>query len=311
MLKHGEQCCYNYDYIEIGTSDFRTLTQYVAGSDYSCPMGKALRNWSPSLVKGLAIDPVQHLLKRLPDLEGVQKVIVAMGEWDSTATLYSVREDAGLRFPTSYAAYLAEGCSSLHSVWPQLKQFISDEGLQLEDVFTTTTVPVWSLATLADLYGIASVDVLKLDCEGMDCSILKGLLRHCADYPDAFPRIISFETNNLTPKKEVDATVRSFRSHGYQVLYRGHDTVLKNCQPSALKPICCDFLDNRCAHGRQCFFAHPKPRPESVHECCYGYQCSRGHGGVQPLCVWCGKDSPFNCCLCDDCWQHCAQRREQ
>ena len=303
MLKHGEQRWIDFDYIEIGTSDFRTLTQYVAGTDYSCPMGKALRNWSPSLVKGLAVDPVQHLLKRLPVLRGVQQVVAALGECDSTATLYSVREDVGWRFPTSYAAYLAEGCSRLHTVWPKLQHFISDEGLQLEDVFASTTVPVWSFATLVDRYGVASVDVLKLDCEGMDCAILKGLLRHCADYPDAFPRIISFETNSLTPRREVDAIVRTFRSHGYQVLYRGRDTVLKRCRSTALHPICCDFLAGRCADGKRCYFVHRNTIPTSVRECCYGDQCSRGHGGVQPRCVWCGQCCSLNTCLCDACWQ--------
>ena len=32
-------------------------------------LGLALRNWDPDTVRGIAIDPVEHLLKKLPDLE--------------------------------------------------------------------------------------------------------------------------------------------------------------------------------------------------------------------------------------------------
>ena len=64
----------HFDFVEVGTSDFRTLTQFLAGTDTSCPMGHALCTWNPEEVVGLAVDPVWHLLKRLPNLVGVQKV---------------------------------------------------------------------------------------------------------------------------------------------------------------------------------------------------------------------------------------------
>ena len=69
----------HFDFIEVGTSDFRTLTQYVEESNISCPLGCALRNWDPNSVRGIAVDPVEHLLKRLPDLPNVAKVNAAFG----------------------------------------------------------------------------------------------------------------------------------------------------------------------------------------------------------------------------------------
>eukprot|EP00969_Alexandrium_andersonii_P159241 7034957-Alexandrium_andersonii.AAC.1 len=39
-----------YDFIEVGTSDFRTLPQFVHSSDASCPLGFALRTWDPEKI---------------------------------------------------------------------------------------------------------------------------------------------------------------------------------------------------------------------------------------------------------------------
>eukprot|EP00975_Prorocentrum_lima_P035295 7414182-Prorocentrum_lima.AAC.1 len=63
----------HYDFIEVGTSNFRTLTQYLAWTDTSCWMGLALRTWDREKVVGIAVEPVGHLLHQLPNLPGVHK----------------------------------------------------------------------------------------------------------------------------------------------------------------------------------------------------------------------------------------------
>ena len=75
-----------YDFVEIGTSDFRTLSQFLDGSDRTCSMGYALRSWNPYRARGLAVEPVRHLLDRLGALPSVEKANVAMGSRDGTAT---------------------------------------------------------------------------------------------------------------------------------------------------------------------------------------------------------------------------------
>ena len=99
-----------FDLVEVGTSDFRTLTQFLEGTDTPCPMDHALRTWNPAEAVGLAVDPVWHLLQRLPDLDGVQKVQkvqAAIGATDGWQKLHYVQEDALQRFPCAYSAWLA------------------------------------------------------------------------------------------------------------------------------------------------------------------------------------------------------------
>jgi hypothetical protein len=70
-------------------------------------MGYALRTWDVAEVRGLVVEPVKHLLIRLPNLPGVVKVDVALGSTDGSVVFNYVREDAAIRFPDSYAVYLA------------------------------------------------------------------------------------------------------------------------------------------------------------------------------------------------------------
>ena len=69
-----------YDFIEIGTCDWNTLTQYCVGPGPSAsPLGNWLSNQErgPGGVlnaRGLAVDPVQIYFESLPELELVTKL---------------------------------------------------------------------------------------------------------------------------------------------------------------------------------------------------------------------------------------------
>ena len=124
----------NLDFVEVGTADFRTLTQFVFDSegDNACPLGHALRNWDPNTVRGIAVDPVGHLLNRLPDLPAVTKVAVALGADDGERVCNRVGEDAGKRYPHSYAVWLARGTATVgskHVTHPHLKFWLEREGI--------------------------------------------------------------------------------------------------------------------------------------------------------------------------------------
>ena len=82
--------------MEVGTSDFRTLVQFLDDTDTTCPMGHALRTWNPDEAVGLVVEPVEHLLERLPNLAGVYKLRAAMGAVDGFKDFWCVRADARL-----------------------------------------------------------------------------------------------------------------------------------------------------------------------------------------------------------------------
>ena len=288
-----------FDFVEIGTADFRTLSQSLAGSDCSCEIANALRTWNPNKARGIAVEPVRHLLNRLPVLPGVRKENVAMGSTDGTATMHFVRKDAGKRLPYSYAVWLARGTGSIKGKHPTLLEWLRHDGVRYDEVMTVATVPQWSFESLATCHKIASIDILKIDCEGADCDILRGLMDYCDRWPATYPRIISFETNHLSEEGEVQCTLSALRDRNYITIHQGHDTVMKRVEAEAM---CCDFLHGTCLYGRNCYFDHPEGPREKQVACCYGDQCLRGHGGATPTCIMCNQYSGNNQCFCESCW---------
>ena len=85
-------------------------------------------------------------------------------------------------------------------------------------------VPVLSWTELCWEYNVGSVDVVQLDCEGKDCAIIRGLLTHCVQNPDAWPRAIFFEANHLTPQREIEDTIQALQKHGHTVRLRSRWT---------------------------------------------------------------------------------------
>ena len=80
-------------------------------SDDTCPLGRALRNWDPKTVRGIAVDPVDFLLRQLLELPCVSKVAVALGVEDGMMVCTHVQEDAGKRYPHSYGGWFARGAA--------------------------------------------------------------------------------------------------------------------------------------------------------------------------------------------------------
>ena len=304
-----------FDFVEVGTSDFRTLTQFLDGTDRSCPMGHALCTWNPEEVVGLAVEPVWHLLNRLPNLVGVQKVHAAIGRDDAQRTLWYAKEDALQRFPGAYSAWLARGTATLGDPHPKLMQWLARERIDPTQIMTQQLVPVWSFKTLATTYKVLSIDVLKTDCEGADCEVLRGLIDYCDQRPETFPRIIAFESNDMTRPETVQEIIRELVDRGYKVLSQGHDTILKRTRDQH-PLVCCAFLRGVCPWGTSCFFDHQSSQ-DAMQGCCFQSCCVHGHGGAVPRCCRCGErfeGSPRGWCYCRDCWSrvvHAASVKER
>ena len=252
---------------------------------------------------GLAVDPIWSLLKRLPNLVGVQKVHAAIGAVDGWQTFWYAREDALQRFPRAYSAWLARGTATLGNPHPKLMQWLAHERIGLTQIMTRQVVPVWSFKTLATKYKIWSIDVLKIDCEGTDCEVLRGLIDYCDEEPQTFPRIIAFESNDMTRPETVQTTIRQLESKGYKVLSQGHDTIMKRTRDQH-PLVCCAFLRGVCPWGKSCFFEHQDSQG-ALQGCCFQSYCVHGHGDAVPRCCRCKErfeGRPRGWCYCRNCW---------
>ena len=232
----------HFDYIEVGTSDWGTLTHYCAKQwTYASRLGLEMhpRCADPRQARGIAVEMVKEYLNVLPSLPRLTKIEAAMDENRGLAAAHFVpRETAHLHMgqflaplggerwggPEVDVMWYAKSLSSLGCPHPELIGMLKDIGH--EEFLQKRDVRVLSWGDLCQECGVGSVDVLQLDCEGKDCAIIRGLLAHCRTHPKRRPRIIQFEVNYLTEQKEVQETIKALRTVGYKIKWQGDQNCL-------------------------------------------------------------------------------------
>lgn len=218
----------DYDFVEIGTSDFDTLIENA---------GKQ---------RGLSVEPIPYYLDKLPDRENVTKVPWAISDQEGELEMWYISEENIKKYNLPN---WVRGCNSLGGPHPTVLKLIShlivekeagsvevdgvgkgeEEGLgsgdreKGEDFFEKKIVLVKTFSQLADTYDIKSIGYLKIDTEGHDCTILESLI-YCGGI---FPKKICFETNSLTERKVYTAMMRKLVYLGYKIIYHGDDTILE------------------------------------------------------------------------------------
>ena len=172
------------------------------------------------------MEAVEELLDALPDLPRVTKVAAAMDEnGGGTTTLYCVpgkNIDANVgQYWAMYPGtdgheddvfWYAKSLGSIGQPHPDLQAMLRH--VSRLDLLVSRRVPVLSWGLLCDKYNVTSVDLVQLDCEGKDAAIVRGLANYCEKHPAAWPRVIQFEANNLTPALEIHAVVGLLLENG-------------------------------------------------------------------------------------------------
>ena len=234
----------DFEFIEIGTADWGTITHYCenprAPGRIASSLGSLIKSHirHPWHYRGIAADPVRAHLRSLPNLPCVHKWQGALDEHRGTAPFYYVPPGAIRRYAGCYwypfsaepgdrevdVFYYAGSLGSLGHAHPNLAFML--EGIGRADLLRATQVRVGDWGTLCETFGVGRVDVLQLDCEGRDCAILRGMMRYCRARPWSFPRIIQFEANHLTPALEVESTLADLAHCGYRITYRSMFNVM-------------------------------------------------------------------------------------
>jgi FkbM family methyltransferase len=189
----------NLDFIEIGTSDFRTLAH--------------------SQLVGICIEPVLVYLDRLPNRKGLTKINPAISDTNGTGLVYYC--DPNVIEAQQLPEWL-KGCNSINNPHPTVEKMFS----HIPGLVKTHEVDFVTIDKIFD--GIESVDFLKIDTEGHDCKILEFMF-NLENIPDI--RKIQFESNSLSLTKDVNKIKRIARRNGYQIFEieeRGNkDTILE------------------------------------------------------------------------------------
>jgi len=199
------------DFIEIGTSNFNTITQLIDDTD--------------GLV-GFAIEPSLHYLNSLPNKQGVTKANCAIvsaqdaAQGVKTVDFYYIPEhiiaEKGLQ------SFL-KGCNSVGNYHPY------HVALGLQAYVVIEKVHAYSLESFLQLHKIRRIRLLKIDAEGYDVVIMEELYQYMVVKKDTtlYPERILFETNVESQKPIVTDLIRKFVQLGYIVRLIGSDTVLE------------------------------------------------------------------------------------
>jgi len=196
----------NYDFIEIGTSDFETEIEKCDDTSV-----------------GLSIEPLINYLNKLPNKKLVTKVNCAVSNHKGKMNIFYVLEENIKKY--NYPDFL-KGCNSIGKPHPVTKGFVF--GIHVPDnLIDSVEVEVKSVEQLFNEYDVESIKFLKIDTEGHDCIIMNSYYELCTKNNDLFAEKILFESNALANKNEVDLIIEKFIKYGYELIATGENTILK------------------------------------------------------------------------------------
>ena len=191
----------DYDFIEIGTSNFDTLIQSADDN-----------------TRGLSVDIIKQYLDDLPNRQNVKKINCGVSNVNTVSEIYYIPQE--IIYKNKLPKWFA-GCNCINTYHPLHISHNVSHLCKIEKVNVITTEKLFYTNK------VRGVKYLKIDTEGHDCIILKVLYDYIKFLPTPFyPTKILFETNEHADKDKVDELIKLFCLLGYVLKSRGYDTVL-------------------------------------------------------------------------------------
>jgi len=170
----------DFNYVEIGANDRGNLTSKMPGP-------------------GLVVEPIPMYFKNIPKSHAYIRKRIAVSDFNGRETMrFYDREKLSKEDGNMFLA----GCATLGDVerarWAHLEEWVE--------------VMVWDVRKLVNVFDISRIHYLKIDAEGMDSRIVTRLFEW-----NGCPFIdnVQFETNPITPGKELEAARESLARKGY------------------------------------------------------------------------------------------------
>lgn len=201
-----------YDFIEIGTSDFRTLAHTVNG-------------------RGISVEPVKAYFDNLPDRPDLTRINVGISDEVKTAIFYYCKPDVIKK--RNLPAWL-RGCNSINVPHPTVERYCKDNNIPFDELVDIDEFQCITLEQLFQDHDVTEVDFLKIDTEGHDYVIMSSLfnlMKLRFDNPSVpIIRKIQYESNTLlndAQRRELLLTAESIGYTWRTKVERGNeDTIL-------------------------------------------------------------------------------------
>ena len=194
----------NFDFIEIGTSDFDTLIEKCNNNEV-----------------GLCVEPLNEYLRRLPDKPKVIKANYALSDTSGYAKIFYVKPQDIVKYNLPN---WVRGCNSLNFPHPTIKKLLGDKH---DNIIKVENIHLITWRKLISLYKIESIKYLKIDTEGHDGVILEEYYKECIKNPSLLANTILFENNVLSNKSNIKSIISLFINLGYKGIPLGDDYKLE------------------------------------------------------------------------------------
>jgi hypothetical protein len=208
-VEHDDGVRIDLDFIEIGTSNFNTISQLLDATD--------------PLV-GLAVEPYAAYLAQLPVRPGVTKVNAAIvSEADAlrgtgTVDMYYIPEEV---VDSMKLSPFIKGCNSIGRMHAMHTAVGYDAYVQVQPVSAV------SIRQLLTSRRVRRIRLLKIDAEGYDSTIMHELYLYLVARgdPALYPERIVFESGEKSQQPFIAQTVRRFVELGYVVAFNTGDDI--------------------------------------------------------------------------------------
>jgi hypothetical protein len=191
----------DYDFIEIGTSNFDTLIQ----------------NSTDDTI-GISVDAVKYYIDALPNKQNVTKLNVAISDRDASIDVFYIPEKV---IEQNNLPHWFKGCNSINAFHPLHIAHNVFNLCKIEKVDVITTYKLFYKNR------VKKVKYLKIDTEGHDCTILMCLFHYVKNLPkDFYPSKILFESNEHSNPVKVKQIIDLYCSIGYSLQSSGYDTII-------------------------------------------------------------------------------------
>lgn len=166
--------------------------------------------------RGVLVEPVPYLFERLQrnyaGHPGLQFANVAIAERSGQRPFHYVREAAPRPgqpgWDIGLASFDRDHILRHAAIFPDI-----------ESRLATIEVPCCTFDELCRAHGIASLDLLHIDCEGYDFEVLKAI-----DFTRYRPLLLVYERHHLSAADR-EACRRYLAGHGYEGLEEGLDAI--------------------------------------------------------------------------------------
>lgn len=189
----------HFDFIDIGTSDFR----YTKPKD-----GQS----------GIYIEPIKQYIDTILDYPKCIKENIAISDITGLVDVYYVEPDVIIekKFPKWF-----RGCNSINSPHRTVYDWIKNRGLNTEDFIKKYAVKCMTLHDFFIKHKVSSIGTLKIDTEGYDCYIVNQLIDYMSSNALLLSRL-TFETNELVSKELIDKTIERLNQNNFTTRSRSN-----------------------------------------------------------------------------------------